>query len=179
MTNVTIIEDLTLVPIPAWWQNPWVLLGLAVALGVIGYLLRRWWLSRPVPVVATPSLPPGPPPHLEALRRLAELRGKHAKVSAYEVSLECSDILRHYIEGRFALPIRYQTTREFLGAAQAQPELNNAQQLELGEFLQFFDAIKFARENATAEQTLGAIDYAERFIRRCIPNGSPENGSGK
>ena len=33
MTNLpTIIEDLTLVPVPAWWENPWVWAGALVAL---------------------------------------------------------------------------------------------------------------------------------------------------
>ena len=111
MTNsATIIEDLTLVPVPAWWENPWVWVGALVALVVAGYLFRRWLKSRPVPVIVAPPVPTGPPPHLEALRRLTELRAKQEKLTTYDVALECSDILRAYIEGRFALPIRYQTT---------------------------------------------------------------------
>lgn len=171
MTNAIIIEDLTLVPVPVWWQSPWFIALVAVALGVAGFFLRRWWKNRPQPVPAAPPVPPGPPPHLEALRRLAELRARHATLDAYAVAIDCSDILRTYIEARFALPIRYQTTREFLGAAQAAPELSAEAQAQLGEFLKFFDQLKFARANASAEQTLATIDGAEQFVRRCIPAG--------
>lgn len=176
MTNALIIEDLTLVPVPVWWQSPWFIALVVLVLGVAGYFAARWWKNRPHPAPITPPVPPGPPPHLEALRRLAELRARHAKLDAYAVAIECSDVLRTYIEARFALPIRYQTTREFLGAAQASPELKADAQTQLGEFLKFFDQLKFARANAPAEQTLATIDGAEQFVRRCIP---PEQAGGQ
>ena len=176
MTNVTIIEDLTLVPVPVWWQSPWFIALVVVTLAVAGFFLRRWWKNRPPPVPVAPPMPSGPPPHLEALRRLADLRTRHPKLDAYAVAVDCSDILRTYIEGRFALPIRYQTTREFLGAARAAPELNAEAQSQLGDFLKFFDQLKFARANAPAEQTLATINGAEQFVRRCIP---PEQGGGR
>ena len=170
MTNSpTIIEDLTLVPVPAWWENPWAWALALFTFALIAYLVFRWLKSRPMPVVVAPPLPPGPPPHLEALRRLTELRVRQEKLTAYDVALECSDILRAYIEGRFALPIRYQTTREFLGAAQAHPELGAEPRRELGEFLAFFDGIKFAAGSAEPQQMRETIDGAERFVRRCIP----------
>ena len=171
MTNAFIIEDLTLVPVPVWWQSLWFIALVVIGLAVAGFFLRRWWKNRPQPAPVAPSVPPGPPPHLEALRRLAKLRARHAALDAYAVAIECSDILRTYIEARFVLPIRYQTTREFLGAAQAAPELNAEAQSQLGEFLKFFDQLKFARASATAEQTLATIDGAEQFVRRCIPAG--------
>lgn len=175
MTRQPIIEDLTLAPLPAWWQNPW--LWLAAAALVAGAI---WYARRPrkphIPTLKTQkSEIPGPPPHFEALRRLAALRQNHAKLGAYDIALECSDVLRRYIEGRFALPIRFQTTREFLGAAQSDSALDAFAQAELGDFLKFFDAIKFAREEAAGEQTLNAIDGAERFVRRCMP----QTGAGQ
>lgn len=176
MTNALIIEDLTLVPVPVWWQSPWFILLVVVMLAVAGFFLRRWWNNRPRPEPIASPVPPGPPPHLEALRRLAELRARHARLDAYAVAIECSDILRSYIEARFALPIRYQTTREFLGAAQAAPELSVEAQAQLGDFLKFFDQLKFARASATAGQTLATVDGAEQFVRRCIP---PEPGGTK
>lgn len=176
MTNsTTIIEDLTLVPVPAWWENPWVWAVALVALALVAYLVFRRLKSRPAQVVVAPPLPPGPPPHLEALRRLTELRARQEKLTAYDVALECSDILRAYIEGRFALPIRYQTTREFLGAAQAHPELGAEPRRELGEFLAFFDSLKFAAGSAEPQQLRVTIDGAERFVRRCIPT-EPQPG---
>jgi hypothetical protein len=169
MTNEQIIEDLTLVPVPVWWQNPWLIALVALVLAAAGFALARWWKNRPRPAPAAPPVPPGTPPHLEALRRLAELRARHSQLEAYAVATDCSDILRRYIEARFHLPIRYQTTREFLGAAQTAPELGSGAQAQLGEFLKFFDQLKFARTSATPDQTMATIDGAEQFVRRCIP----------
>ncbi|MEP6662033.1 MAG: DUF4381 family protein [Verrucomicrobiota bacterium] len=174
MTNETIIEDFQLVPLPAWWRNPWWWVAIVVVLAVLIYLVRLWWKSRPRKLVEVADPNPLPPPHLEALRRLAELRSRQPKITTYETVTECSDILRTYIEARFASTIRYQTTREFLGATQAHPELSEIQKNELGEFLRFFDRIKFATDSASSEETSRGIDFAENFIRHCIPKDSSE-----
>jgi hypothetical protein len=168
-TNEGIIEDLRLVPVPSLWTNPLTWIITVVVLALVIHLLRRWLRLRPRPLKPQSQPLSGPPPHVVALNRLNELRAKHAKLTAYEVALECSDILRRYIEARFESPIRYQTTREFLGAAHANAELNGESQKELGEFLEFFDALKFAHESAPPERTAAAIDGAERFVRKCIP----------
>ncbi len=169
MTNQTIIEDLTLVRVPQWWENPWIWLAIIVVGGTVLYFARRFIRSRPIPLKPIVPEPPGPPAHLEALKRLEELRARHNKLTAYQVALECSDILRRYIERRFGVPIRFQTTREFLGAVHSNPELSGESRDELGAFLKFFDAIKFAQEGAEPARTADAIDGAERFVRRCIP----------
>ena len=169
MTNQTLIEDLTLIPIPSWYQNPWIWLSIGAVIAVGAYLVRRYLKSRPVAFKPFTPERPGPPPHLEALKRLEELRARHAQINAYQVAVECSDILRRYIERRFASPIRFQTTREFLGAIHSSSELSGDSRDELGDFLNFFDDIKFAQQSAEAARTSEAIDGAERFVRRCIP----------
>jgi hypothetical protein len=168
-TNEDIIEDLRLVPVPSIWNNPltWVIVAIAVA--AVIYFLARWFKSRPIPLKPQSPPLPGPPPHVIALNRLQDLRARHSRISAYEVALECSDILRRYIETRFQSPIRYQTTREFLGAAHVSGELSADSRIELGKFLEFFDGIKFAQESALPGRTGAAIDDAERFVRKCIP----------
>lgn len=168
-TNQTFIEDLRLVDIPAWWQNPWAWLAIAAIAIALFYAFRRWRRAHPIPLKLPKPVPAGPPAHLAALARLEELRKRHAKLTAYQVALECSDILRRYIEARFQSSIRYQTTREFLGAIHLSPELNAESRKELGAFLEFFDGLKFAQETAAPERTAEAIDGAERFVRRCIP----------
>jgi hypothetical protein len=169
-TNEGIIEDFQLVPVPSIWDHPLAWIVAAVIVGALVYLLVRW-LKRPRPIPLKEGMRPlpGPPAHVVALNRLQELRARHPKLTAYQVALECSDILRRYIEARFQSAIRYQTTREFLGAAHANPELNIESRKELGDFLEFFDGIKFAQESAAPERTSGAIDGAERFVRKCIP----------
>jgi len=168
VTNETFIEDLRLVPLPNWWENPWAWVGIAVVAAVAIYFLRRWFKSQPPPL-KKPLGQVGPAAHVVALQRLAELRARHPQLTAYDVALECSDILRRFIESRFQSAIRFQTTREFLGAAQRIEELNDASRADLARFLEFFDAIKFAQENASHAQTSEAIDAAEQFVRRSIP----------
>jgi hypothetical protein len=168
-TNQVLIEDLTLVPVPQWYQNPWLWLFIAALIVTAFYFFRRYLKSRPLPLKPFVPEPPGPPPHEEALKRLEELRNRHAKLTAYQVALECSDILRRYIERRFSSPIRFQTTREFLGAVHSSPELSAESRSELGDFLKFFDEIKFAQQAAEPARTSAAIDGAERFVRRCVP----------
>ena len=168
-TNEGIIEDLRLVRVPSIWDSPvaWIILATVVALAI--YFFVRWAKSRPLPLKEPMRPLPGPPPHVVALNRLQELRARHPKLSAYDVALECSDILRRYIEARFESPIRFQTTREFLGAAHSSAELNADSRKELGDFLEFFDGIKFAQESAASERTAAAIAGAERFVRKCVP----------
>lgn len=168
MTNENIIEDLRLVEVPSLWQSPWIWLLIALALATAIYFLRRYLKSRPPPLKPFTPPPPGPAPHIEALKRLEELRARQAKLTAYQIALECSDILRRFIEAQFDLRIRYQTTREFLGEAVASSNLNADSRKELGAFLEFFDGIKFAQDTATTEQSSSAIDGAERFVRKCV-----------
>jgi hypothetical protein len=169
-TNQTFIEDLRLVDLPAWWQNPWNWLIIAAIASALVFAFRRWKKAGSISLKAPKPSPPGPPPHVAALARLDELRKRHAKLTAYQVALECSDILRRYIEARFQSQIRYQTTREFLGAAHISPELSADSQNELGAFLEFFDALKFAQETAPPDRTAEAINQAERFVQKCIPH---------
>ena len=168
-TNEGIIEDLRLVDVPSIWSNPLVWVLVAAIFAAIIYCVRRWLKSRPMPLKEPMKPLPGPPAHVVALNRLQELRAKHPSMTAYQVALECSDILRRYIEARFESAIRFQTTREFLGAVHKSAELNGDSQKELGDFLEFFDGIKFAQASATSERTAAAIDGAERFVRKCIP----------
>jgi len=173
-----LIEDLSLVPLPAWWENPWVLLAVPVASGLAAYLLRRWWLGRRPPAVAV-AAPPGPPPHEEFLARLVALRAQQDRWVPHPFAVEVSDILRGYLEARFAFPVRFQTSREFLGAAATDARLSGEQRAALGGFLGGCDRIKFARAEANAAGMLGLIDAAEGFIRQGAGTPSDASGGGR
>jgi hypothetical protein len=164
VTNTNIIEDLRLVPLPQWWQNPILLVAVALMALVLGWLLYRLSKIQPAPAPA-PVEPPGPPPHEEALRRLAELRRQLDTFSPYRLAIEASDVLRGYVHDRYAVPMRFQTSREFLEAARSSPEVTAAQRNELAGFLEFCDLVKFAARGATRKESAGSLDIAERFIR--------------
>lgn len=161
-----LIEDLTLVPLPQWWENPWLLLAIPVVSGVVAYRLRRWWLGRrpPTPVSAAPE---GPPAHEAFLAQLAALRARRAQWVAHPFAVEVSDILRGYLEARYAFAVRFQTSREFLESAAKDPRLTVVQRAGLDGFLGGCDRIKFARGTAGEPELSGLLDSAEQFIRGC------------
>ena len=166
MNPPQLIEDLTLVPLPQWWESPWFLLGAPVVAGLLLYALTRWWMSRPRRVPAA-VVPAGPPVHDAFLALLADLRRRSDGLAAYPLGIEVSEILRGYLEAQYRFGIRYQTTREFLDSVSADGRFNPVHRATLAGFLGRCDAVKFARGDATAEQRLGLVDTAERFIRDC------------
>jgi len=104
-------------------------------------------------------------PLSEALRRLQVLKTRLQEIGDYDLAIEVSDILRAYIEGQHQLPIRYQTTREFLVAAAGNTKISAAQRVTLGEFLGFCDLGKFARQPASVAEMEQAVDTAIRFVK--------------
>src|SRR5262245_42731677 len=124
MNRTNLIEDFTLLPLPAWWQSPWAIITLVAAAITAGFLGRWLWLRWSVHQAAVPVATPEPDRTAEFLKRLAELRARRGDLSAYELAIECSNLLREFVEWRFRLAIRFQTTREFLEAAARNASLN-------------------------------------------------------
>ncbi len=167
MNRTNVIEDLSLLPLPPWWLNPWfvaaVVLALAAIAGTVSVLVRRF-RARPRPV---PRRPVGPPPHDEFLRRLADLRARRESLDAHALGIEASGILRGYIEAWFRFPVLFQTTREFLVHVAGRDELQARQREALAGFLAACDGLKFARHDATHAEREALLDTAERFVREC------------
>ena len=166
MNRMDLIDDLTFVPLPPWWQSPWSIAAFVlvlVVLAVAAWMLRRL-LSRKV-VLVDPA-PPRPDLHPEFLRRLAGLRARRADLSDYDLAIACSDILRDYLEWRFQSAVRFQTTREFLGSARENAALSKVQRDVLGTYLGFCDGVKFARRSASRPESDNLLDSAETFIRQ-------------
>ena len=166
MIRTNLLEDFTLVPLPPWWQSPWAVAGLVllvVLIGVLVWVLQRWLGSRPPPAPAAIPVPDRTP---EFLARLAALRGQRERLGAHDFAIECSDVLREFVEWRFRLAIRFQTTREFLEAAARDAVLRGPQRESLGNYLRFCDLVKFARQGATLEEEARLIDAAETFVRQ-------------
>lgn len=161
------MEDLSLVRVPPWWLNPWflTLALLIMAVGVFcGWRLYQRWKNRPLSE-STAAAVLGEAADVVALRQLAALRARMAELSAYEFTTQCSLVLRSFIEGRFRLAIMYQTTREFLAAAQRDPAMDAHRREALGGYLHACDVVKFGRAEMSRQQMAELIDYAEQFVR--------------
>lgn len=169
MNRTNIIDDLTLVPLPEWWQNPVVWLVGTAVLGVVGWWLFRWW-RQPRPVAAPrEDGVPAPIPAEEALRRLEALKRRLPEIKDYDLAIEASDILRGFIEGQHQLPIRYQTTLEFLQVAAGSPAISSGQRETLAQFLGYCDLGKFARQSASLAEMQQTVETAIRFVQSSVP----------
>jgi hypothetical protein len=80
--------------------------------------------------------------------------------------VELSDIVRHYLEGRFKLHAPELTSEEFLDVASGSPDLNDAHRRFLGEFLSVADRVKFARHLPQVPQVEELLDSVEAFLEQ-------------
>jgi hypothetical protein len=144
--------DYSLVP-------PWVIYG-GVALGLIAIALIGWWirgrLRRPKPEQS---------PRDRALQELQYAAFEMEAVTPYQFSIRVSDILRRYVTEQYQLPVTRQTSVEFLAAlAKASPFSEDERSL-LEDFLSRCDLIKFARYDATIEDSRLLLEEATRFVQ--------------
>ena len=143
--------DYSLVP-------PWVIyLGIFLGLVVLG--LIAWWIRKR-------SLRPKPQqsPRARALQELNRVRSEMETLTPYQFSIRVSDILRRHVTEQYQLPVTRQTSVEFLNAlAKASPFSEDAKAL-LEDFLNRCDLIKFARYDATIEDSRLLVEEATRFV---------------
>ena len=80
-----------------------------------------------------------------------------------------SDIVRHYLEGRFYLRAPERTTEEFLYEVSQDNALAQEHKDLLGAFLQESDLVKFARHHPEQSDMQRALEAAEKFVRDTQP----------
>lgn len=132
------------------------LLVLGGAAGMAVWLARR--AGRPGAVIRTAHEIAYD--QLEAL--LAEQLVEAGAIKAFYLRL--SNILRHYIENRFALRAPEQTTEEFLHALRESGDLDVEHKQVLREFLQHCDLVKFAEHQPEPAEIQATFDTCKRFI---------------
>jgi len=123
-----------------WW--PYIVGGvILILLGVFLY----YYYKRKTRDFEIPEIPPEPPFDV-AIRGLTELKIKNLpnKGKYKQYYSELSEIIRHYIEGRFEIKAVESTTFE-LKRIFKHPELNRDQIKETLDFLGRSDMIKFAK----------------------------------
>ena len=142
-----------------WLQRnwPWLVLGVVVLAGVgVGVFA---WLRRAEERARLTAFD-------RAMARLDRLqrRGLPAADAADAWYVELSDIVRRYIEERFALRAPELTTEEFLAEAGRSPELTATHRELLSAFLATCDRVKFARYSPGEDESQGALDVAKQFL---------------
>jgi hypothetical protein len=139
--------------VPPWVLYAGILLGLAL-LGLIAWWIRKR-SRRPKPEQS---------PRDRALQDLSRIRAEMETSTPYQFSIRVSDILRRYVTEQYQLPVTRQTSVEFLSMlAKASPFSDDEKSL-LEDFLNRCDLIKFARYDATLEDSRLLLEEATRFV---------------
>lgn len=106
-----------------------------------------------------------------ACQCLEELQAKNypARGLVKEYYSELSDILRKYIEARFALNAPDMTTEEFLDSLKRSEALNDGDKVKLARFLTGCDLVKFAKYSASAHEMDESLTLVRGFISGTQP----------
>jgi Domain of unknown function (DUF4381) len=140
------------------WFLPALLAGIAL-LALIIWGVWRWRRRRHDPRILLPFE--------VALQRLEEIRPLMIPASAPAFGIAVSDIVRTYIEQRFAVTVTQRTTEEFLqdllGSAN---EALVQHQLLLADFLQQCDIVKFANLSIASQSMESLRQSARTFVQR-------------
>jgi hypothetical protein len=142
--------------VPVSWITPAILITALLAVLCAAALWRlRTRNHRPrIPTVAE-----------EALARLESLRVLMLPDQAREFGIAASEILRGYIEKRFAVRVTRQTTEEFLQALLKDNEAGLAHHRPLlEEFLRQCDLVKFAGTMLSREDMESLLQSARAFV---------------
>ena len=144
-------------PYPLWMVVVAAVLALAL-LGGLVWLVVAMFKNRPAPAPLSATV--------IAMRALEKLRTQIKDIAPYQFSIAVSDVLRTFISNaKFRLPATNQTSPEFLAAISDSPSFSEADRSLLAGFLERCDMIKFARIDATAEDSAKLLESAIVFVR--------------
>ena len=146
------VFDYSLVP-------PWVYYMAAIAgLCLIG--LIAWWIRkrsvRPKPARSARE---------RALDALDQVGNQIEVLTPYQFSIAVSDILRGYVMDQYQLPVTRQTSVEFLASLARHSPFSSDETFLLEDFLERCDLIKFARYDATMQDSHLLLEEATRFVK--------------
>jgi hypothetical protein len=143
--------DYSLVP-------PWVIYG-GIVLGAVLLGLLAWWIRK-----RSRRPKPQQSPRDRARNELNYIRREMETLTPYQFSIRVSDILRRYVTEQYQLPVTRQTSVEFLNALAKTSSFSEDEKALLEDFLNRCDLIKFARYDATIEDSRLLLEEATRFV---------------
>lgn len=144
--------DYSLIPVWAIFAAAFVALSL---LGLIAWaIVNRMRRAKPEQS-----------PRQRALALLRRVQEQIRETSPYEFSIRVSDVLRRYVTEQFHLPVTRQTSVEFLEALTRTTSFSEDEKTLLGDFLNRCDLIKFARYDATVNDSELLLEEATRFVK--------------
>jgi len=142
----------------------WLSAGIATLLisGAVFWLL---WKRKGAQKTPEMKLPPRAPHEVayELLDKLAN-EGLIAKGLVKEYYYRLTDIMRHYIEGRFGLLAPERTTEEFLAEMAHANTLDKSHKVLIQEFLNHCDMVKYAKYGPSLLEIEETYSVARRLI---------------
>ena len=146
-------------PVEYTLVKPWVVFCIVAAalalIGLIAWLVVRWY-NRPRPQQS---------PRTRALNELRRIEPEIETLTPYQFSIRVSDVLRRYVTEQYDLPVTRQTSFEFLSAIAAGSPFSDHETTLLSGFLDRCDLIKFARYEATTQDSRSLLDEATSFVK--------------
>jgi len=152
-------------PIDVLPYPPWMVASALCAVLLLTALLA-WWLIR--------RIRNRPPPLPEsaiaiALRALESLAPTVDHQAPYAFSIAVSDVLRRFIETHYRLQALHQTSFEFLESLSHSSRFDQGDQTLLAQFLEKCDLIKFARIDASRDDSAQLLSAARAFVQAARP----------
>jgi hypothetical protein len=142
---------------PGSWLVPAVIAGVLVVAFSAAYVLWRRRHRGPPPRILTLSE--------QTLERLDATRPLMSPATAREFGIAASEVIRSYIEKRFAVVATQRTTEEFLQALlQSSNEALARHRSLLAEFLQQCDFVKFAGTSLAVTDMESLFQSARSFV---------------
>jgi hypothetical protein len=146
-------------PVDYFILKPWMIFcavaGALLLVGLIAWLVK-WWRRRPAKILT---------PRERAIEQLSRIENQIETLPPYEFSIRVSDILRSYVTEQYQLRATRQTSVEFLNALAAASPFSEDEKSLLGDFLNRCDLIKFARYEATTQDSRRLLEEATRFVK--------------
>lgn len=175
--NIRDIFDVEDVRIP-WWKEwlpywPYALAALAIAVLVFVILKRRKPRANPEKSeISTPKIPP----HVKALKELAELRSRGLWQSGRhkQFHIELNRIIRAYLNEQYGIQALEETSTQVireLRRLDLPPDIRS----RMESVLKLNDLVKFAKERPLATENDEALNIAEAFVRFTSQNEGNEN----
>ena len=148
--------------------------GIAILLALLLWFGYRWYRGREDAVEDVVPEEPALPAHVIATRALEQLRSEslwqQAKHKEYQSRV--TDILRTYVERRFAVPAMEHPTSEIMPAV-AMLGLDTELVGGLEQVLRVADNCKFARYIPVASEHTQSMDFALQFVDKTRPADRP------
>lgn len=157
--------------IPNWFL--WLLLAAAIVAACVVAVLMVMKNKKKEEIIRTAPIPP----YDLAVSRLHTLRSRNLAENGHEKEYytELVDILRQYLDGRFAINAMEMTSSQIVKALRSNPKTRmSADEIKL--VLAIADFVKFAKVRPLPDDNVKAYTRALDFVEQTKPEPEPEPG---